>query len=360
METEENQEISGEVFGIILGSFLLLIGIKYIITNVIPKFLVDLKTFWINYAWGIISFVFLILIGILIFVFYKFILRHDKRIEERVRRDIIVEKKKTEAKKLLKKEMNCLNSKELLEFKKEVKDFLLGMPNFPRLVEEENLERKLIKIEEGIPIREKEEKVWELVKDKRNLEEEIRNLGDKKREREKELENDKKAIQKRLKIDGKEVFKIKGLKKKELEILKEEKYTTVNEYCVFENKVIPALVRKVMNHTKTHVFLVWSVRCLLESVEGVVNIKEHETRDADLTFEYLGKKYAIEIETGSLIRKPRQMVEKKAYLNRKYKKRWFVIVSNRNLLSKYKTFGIISTRKNTSKALKEMLKLEEY
>lgn len=156
------------------------------------------------------------------------------------------------------------------------------------------------------------------------------------------------------------VFKINGRKKEELELLKEEKYSAVNEYCVFENKVIPALVRKVSNHTKTHIFLTWSTKRLLEAIPGVVNIREHLTRDADLIFEYLGKRYAIEVETGSLIRKPRQMAEKKAYLIRKYGKRWFVIVSNRNLLSKYKDFGIVSTRKNASKNLRKLLNLEEY
>ena len=96
---------------------------------------------------------------------------------------------------------------------------------------------------------------------------------------------------------------------------------------------------------------------MLKKTKGVKNIQEHLTRDADLTFEFNSKKYAIEVETGNLIYKKEQLKEKLQYLNRKYsKKRWVFVVSNRDLLKKYKKYGLSTTRRGVLKTLQEMLR----
>lgn len=94
-----------------------------------------------------------------------------------------------------------------------------------------------------------------------------------------------------------------------------------------------------MGHSATHTFLVWSVKRLLEDFD-VTRIEEHDTRDEDITFIHYNKKYAIEIETGTILKKIRQLKNKAHYLNNKYPKRWFFVVSNRNLQSQYKKYGI--------------------
>ena len=144
------------------------------------------------------------------------------------------------------------------------------------------------------------------------------------------------------------------LSKEEKTILRKSKHKQVNEYCAYQKKILTVFVRPVMGHSATHTFLVWSVKRLLEDFD-VTKIEEHETKDADITFIYRNKKYAIEIETGTLLRKERQLKNKAHYLNNKYPNRWFFIVSNRNLQPQYKRYGITTQRNRVSETLQKLL-----
>jgi hypothetical protein len=87
------------------------------------------------------------------------------------------------------------------------------------------------------------------------------------------------------------------------------------------------------------------------------SIREHLTKDADITFKYEDKWYALEIETGNLLRKRKQLEEKVAYLNKKYKKRWMFIVSNKNLVSHYRKYGFATPRKGVEENMQKYLKI---
>jgi len=102
---------------------------------------------------------------------------------------------------------------------------------------------------------------------------------------------------------------------------------------------------------------VWSVMRLLQNL-NVEDIKIHDTRDADITFSFKGKNYAVEIETGNLLKKKKQMEEKIKYLNKHYPKRWFFVVSNRNFLPKYRKYANATERKGVAKFLEKMLENE--
>ena len=95
---------------------------------------------------------------------------------------------------------------------------------------------------------------------------------------------------------------------------------------------------------------------MIKKTEGIKKIQEHLTRDADLTFEFKGKEFALEIEKGELLRKHQQLKEKIYYLNKKYPQRWMIIVSNRDFFTKYKKFGFTSTRKRLSEDLAKLLR----
>ena len=84
---------------------------------------------------------------------------------------------------------------------------------------------------------------------------------------------------------------------------------------------------------------------------------EAEKEEADIIFNYSGKNFAIEIETGNLLGKKKQLQEKLNYLNKKYPLRWMFIVSNRNLLSEYNKFGIATQRKGVSEKIAKMLEI---
>lgn len=65
----------------------------------------------------------------------------------------------------------------------------------------------------------------------------------------------------------------------------------------------------------------------------------------------------MEIETGNLLQKRKQCSDKVKALNKKYKDRWMFIVSNKNLVTKYKKLGLATHRKGVKKNLEKMLKI---
>jgi hypothetical protein len=124
-----------------------------------------------------------------------------------------------------------------------------------------------------------------------------------------------------LDMDNK-VFYKEELEADEIEILKSEDYEQTNEYCIINKKVVPALVKKILNHKKSHTFLQHNIiEFLKQEFPEITKIEEHDTKDADITFKYNHCYYALEIETGTLLKKARQLAEKINYLNTKYKDR---------------------------------------
>lgn len=185
---------------------------------------------------------------------------------------------------------------------------------------------------------------------------EIEELEKKKRMIECQVQDDKRMFLEKLDTYSNRVFKKENLSKKEFEALIDDGFKQVNEFCVLEKKRIPVLVKPFGNHTISHEFLVWSAKKLLKKTEGIRKIEEHLTRDADLTFEYNRKEFALEIEKGELLRKHQQLKEKIDYLNENYPNRWMIIVSNRDFFTKYKKFGFTSTRNRLSENLPKLLK----
>lgn len=174
--------------------------------------------------------------------------------------------------------------------------------------------------------------------------------------------DDQYEIEEALDIENNNVFKKEDLNEKEIEVLLQNKFEQTNEYDVNEKKIISVFVKPVLNHSKTHIFLVWSVKNLLEQFKNIKNIQEHLSVNADITFVYNRKKFALEIEIGSLLKKKVQLKEKLNYLNKRYPNRWMFIVSNQNLVSKYRKYGVSTQRKQVEKNLLKLLKMhtQEY
>lgn len=220
----------------------------------------------------------------------------------------------------------------------------------------EPLKLKLKKLKNRLIVLEHEKELEDIETQKHQVEKEIEELEKKKRMIEWSLENDKREFLMKLNTYDNRVFKKEDLSKKEFQALIEDGFKQVNEYCVFEKKRIPVLVKPFGNHTISHEFLVWSVKRLIKQTDGIKKIKEHLTKDADLTFEFKGKEFALEIEKGDLLRKHNPLKEKIDYLNKEYPERWMIVVSNRDFFTKYKKYGFTSTRERLSENLSKLLK----
>ncbi len=177
----------------------------------------------------------------------------------------------------------------------------------------------------------KKEVLNNLESEKNSLEYQIGKLKKEEERRRFELENKNFSIRLRLGADREDAFLRNELSDEEIEALQEDGWESANEYDVMEKRTIPVLVKKILNHSKTHTFLVWSVKRLLEEQYGIIADK-HDTRYPDITFFHNNEWWAIEIEKGSLLKKRNQMRAKVSFLNRKFPGRWMFVVTNKNYL----------------------------
>jgi hypothetical protein len=217
------------------------------------------------------------------------------------------------------------------------------------------LQNKLEETKRLLDKRQYEEEVRHLRNEKYALEEGIKTLSNIQHDATESSEERKERLLKELDL-SKKVFLMEELTDETHQVLLEEGFVQVNEYDILSEQLVTALVRPPLKHSPTHAFLVWSVMQFLEEQEGVTRVEEHETRDADITFRYDKKYYAIEVETGSLLRKKKQLKEKVAYLNQKYHHRWLFVVSNKNLVSEYRKLGPATPRNGVEKNVLKMLK----
>lgn len=217
------------------------------------------------------------------------------------------------------------------------------------------LKKRLAKANELLEDAEKEKRKearkQELKQIERNIEEKDEDLRIKSTYEESNAD----VIATQLEIWKNDVFIKSKLSKNQIKGLWRKGFKEVNEYSVKENRFIRVLVKPDSNHSKTHAFLVWDTMRLLKDFKGIKNIQEHLSVDADITFNFNNKRYALEVERGDLIRKRKQAQEKLEWLNRKYRKRWMFIVSNKNLLSKYQKLGFATQRKQVSENLRKLL-----
>ncbi len=272
----------------------------------------------------------------------------------RRKRKEMQEQQKAFIEKFLKENFSQYNSENLDKRIKEIEniEFLEEVNK----IYHKDIEDKLTEAKRVLKEIQHKERIEYLKEEKGELESEIGELKHEKVMESNDKETKKREIKRELNLEENKVFIKDELNKEEIEVLLENSYRYVNEYDVEEKKMVSILIKPTLNHSKTHTFLVWSLSNLLQFMEGVEDVKEHETRDADITFDYKGKTYAIEVETGTLLGKKKQTQEKLNYLNRKYPGRWMFVVSNKNLLPAYRKLGPATSRNEVAKRLEKMLK----
>lgn len=298
-----------------------------------------------------------LLVILLLYIYTRIVIRIKNTTDERKRRDEEAEELTEKIKPALEKSIDYSNAQALRELRAELKELRSESHSYPQLSSlYYDLQNKISDIDEIMAEKEQEERISDMQDEEYRLKCELENL-DKKIYLKQMLEKDKRDdIARKLDIYNHPVFIRDDLNEKQIASLLDNKYSKINEYCMIDKRIKTFLVAQVLNHSKTHTFLVWNVQELLKKIEGVEKIREHETVEADITFKYKSKNYAIEIETGTLLGKKKQTQDKVNSLNDKYPKRWFFIVSNKNLLSKYSKLGPTIQRKDAQDKLKQLLR----
>lgn len=131
-------------------------------------------------------------------------------------------------------------------------------------------------------------------------------------------------------------FRKKDLSKDEIKYLLARGYKESNQKRIASNKKEEFLLKSRHNESLTHLFVTYDIADYLES-KGI-KTEMFTTKKPDIVFEIDKKKCAIEVETGSVLTKIKNMKEKVNLLNKNYDK-WFFVITNRNKLKDYKKFG---------------------
>ncbi len=306
------------------------------------------------------AFIFYAIIFLLIIIYlnYKFHYWFIKKREKiKAKRKSVLENIK-ETKELLNKETEYVDSDKLKNYIKILKAKLEVIENSKKdhwLVDK--IFNKINEIELKLPMIIKKEKVREIRIERDNLKDSIRELEEQEKRKLLDIRNLEDTSLRKLNADENPVFIEEDLTEKEKALLLKYNYKRAYEYCLDKQEFIHVLVKPTMKHSVTHTFLVWSAMKMLNKISGVRDVLDWDTKEADIIFKYNSKKFALEIETGTLLKKKSQLREKIDYLNSKYKDCWMIIVSKKNLVPKYSKFGKVSSRSEVPKKLKKLLKL---
>jgi len=295
----------------------------------------------------------LLLIGLIIlFIRYK-IKIHKETIRIQIRND----KLKDESYKIeqwLEKNLKYLDSKELKKFIKRFEDLYISEETKNKF--EVRIKTKLIKANNYLEKNLHSEEMNKYSSEKAKISHEIWNLRNERFQEKLKSENKHKLILEGLDPDEHLIYESNKLKPEEIEVLKKEDFKEINEYDPIYKENTNFLVKQILNHSTTHTFLVGRIGGLLNQQTNVNKVYFHETRDADITFEVDYKIYAFEIETGTLLRKKKQLEEKVSFLNNKYGKNWYFIVTNRDLAKKYRKYGQVTSRVGVCKIIEKLVK----
>lgn len=165
----------------------------------------------------------------------------------------------------------------------------------------------------------------------------------------------KRQLSVRIKVDPDKLFyKHRSLSLHEVEYLLTKKYRESRQLNIHGKKEL-YLLKPRFNETIEHFFLTYDIANYLKTLAD--NVELYQTTKPDIVFSIKGKKYAVEVETGSIYEtNKKQLYEKVQQVKKEYGDNWFFVVTNYRLGSVYSSLGKTFTRKNFVKQFSKWIK----
>ena len=148
--------------------------------------------------------------------------------------------------------------------------------------------------------------------------------------------------------EGERFFESDELNAFERDYLLRQRFLKINTFNIFGRRK-EYFVRPRTNEGIEHFFLTMH---LARYLKRHFKVWLYQTTLPDIIFEFQNKLIAIEVETGKVLRDKQKLLNKVALCNENYGEDWFFVVTNRNLLGKYRKFGKTCTRKSVLKKLR--------
>lgn len=148
--------------------------------------------------------------------------------------------------------------------------------------------------------------------------------------------------------------RLKGLSDEEINYLKKKGYKEHSFTSILSKKKERYLVAARRSESPQHIFLIHDIANYIRKFSDKVST--YQAVKPDIVFEINGKEYAIEVETGKMMKhKIKEFKEKVKRLNKKYGDGWFFVLTNRNLASKYSRFGKTYDKRYIPTAIKRLV-----
>jgi predicted transcriptional regulator len=147
------------------------------------------------------------------------------------------------------------------------------------------------------------------------------------------------------------------LSKAEKEYLSKKRFIEEDYKNIFSNKKERYLVKPRFNETAPHCFLTYDIFNYLKQKNGIKNLLTPETKKPDITFMINSKEYGIEVETGKLLKTNKKaLMEKIGRNNKEYSDRWFFVVTNRKIASRYAKLAQTKDKRSIKSKIDNLLK----
>lgn len=152
--------------------------------------------------------------------------------------------------------------------------------------------------------------------------------------------------------EGERFFEGNELNVFERDYLFRYRFRRINTFTIF-GKRKEYFVKPRTNEGIEHFFLTMHIALYLKKH---FRVWLYQTTHPDILFEFRNKLIAIEVETGKVLRDKQQFLNKVALCKEQYGDDWFFVVTNRDLLGKYRKFSKTYTRKSVLKKLRWYVK----
>lgn len=158
-----------------------------------------------------------------------------------------------------------------------------------------------------------------------------------------------------LDYEEKRIYRFSKVSLQDYKLLAHQGYKLTWQWDIYGKKAL-YLIKPGLKESTEHFFLVYNITGYLRKHKFLV--WNYKTVKPDIIFQFKNKKIAIEVETGKNLRSSRKQFEKKVdCLDDNFGWDWLIVVTNRNLVKKYKKYGSVFTRKNIKRKLDSMLKI---
>jgi type IV secretory pathway VirB4 component len=144
--------------------------------------------------------------------------------------------------------------------------------------------------------------------------------------------------QKNINVDlDKRFYKRKDLNEDEIKYLISQGYKEFSQKSIVSGKKEDYILNPRHNESLNHMFVIYDIAEYLKK-KGI-DSQLYTTKMPDVVFNHNGKSYAIEVETGSVLTNMKKFKEKLKLLDDNYKDNWYFLVTDKNLVGKYRKFG---------------------